>query len=242
MVLSLVLGAPTQAQILYGSIVGNVSDPSNAPIVNATVTIKQLSTNQTRQMATTDTGQYTFPTVPGGSYEVSVTAQGFRPFTRKDVAVSTNAVTRLDFTLQIGAVTESIVVSGSAALLQTDRAEVRSEVGSETLQNVPVPPGRNYQQLFNALPGFTPPRNAHSIPSNPSRSLQYEVNGVVAASNNIRLDGATQFNVWLPHVTAYVPALESIETVNVVTNAFDAEQGLAGGAAINVQIKSGTNA
>lgn len=235
------LSAPAGAQILYGSLVGNVTDPSNAPIVNAEVTVKQVATNQTRQATTNENGSYSLPTLPGGAYEITVTANGFRPFTRKDVNVPTNAVTRVDFALQLGAVTETIVVSGQAALLQTDRAEVRSEVGTTTLLNVPVPPGRNYQQLFNALPGFTPPRNAHSIPSNPSRSLQYEVNGVASASNNIRLDGATQYNVWLPHVTAYVPALESIETVNVVTNSFDAEQGLAGGAAINVQIKSGTN-
>jgi hypothetical protein len=239
--LVLALAPPSSAQILYGSIVGSVSDPSNAPVVNATVTIKQISTGQTRQMPTSDSGTYTFSTVSGGDYEVSVTAAGFRPITRKSVQVAINSVTRIDFGLEIGAITETIVVTGQAAALQTDRAEVRSEVTSTVLLNVPVPPGRNYQQLFNALPGFTPPRTSHSVPSNPSRSLQYEVNGVASASNNIRLDGATQYNVWLPHVTAYVPALESIETVNVVSNAFDAEQGLAGGAAINVQIKSGTN-
>src|SRR5262249_7321806 len=61
------------------------------------------------------------------------------------------------------------------------------------------------------------------------------------SSNNIRIDGVSTTNIWLPHVAAYVPALESLETVNVVTNSFDAEQGLAGGSAINVQIKSGTN-
>lgn len=239
--LATTLAPPASAQILYGSIVGNVVDPSNAPIVNATVAIKQISTGLTRQMPTSEAGNYTFSTVSGGEYEVTVTASGFRPVTRRNVQVSTNSVARIDFHLEIGAVTESVIVSGQAAMLQTDRAEVRSEVSATTLLNVPVPPGRNYQQLFGALPGFTPPRNAHSLPSNPSRSLQYEVNGVNAASNNIRLDGATQYNVWLPHVTAYVPALESIETVNVVTNSFDAEQGLAGGAAINVQIKSGTN-
>jgi hypothetical protein len=67
------------------------------------------------------------------------------------------------------------------------------------------------------------------------------VNGASRSSNNTRIDGASTTNIWLPHVTAYVPALESIETVNVVTNSFDAEQGLAGGAAINVQIRSGSN-
>ena len=79
------------------------------------------------------------------------------------------------------------------------------------------------------------------MPSNPSRALVFNVNGASRSSNNIRIDGVSTTNIWLPHVAAYVPALESLETVNVVTNSFDAEQGLAGGSAINVQIKSGTN-
>ena len=236
-----VCSQPAASQILYGSLTGNVTDPSGAAVVGATVTITQTATNQTRTTTTNDAGIYNFPTIPGGTYEVKVQAQGFRTLIRKDVTISTNAVARVDAQLELGAVTESIQVTGEAALLQTDRAEVRQELPSLVLLNTPIPPGRNYQQMFNLLPGFTPPRNAHSVPSNPSRSLQFEVNGTVAASNNVRLDGATQYNIWLPHITAYVPALESIETVNVVTNAFDAEQGLAGGAAINVQIKSGTN-
>lgn len=241
-VLAMVLSfEPAKAQILYGSLVGNVTDPSGAAVVGATVTVTQVETNQSRTAKTGDAGQYSFPTIPGGTYELKVSAQGFRTMVRKDVPISTNTVSRVDVQLELGAVTETVQVTGEAALLQADRAEVRHEVTERTLLNVPVPPGRNYQQLFNLLPGFTPPRSAHSVPSNPSRALQFEVNGTVAASNNIRLDGATQYNIWLPHITAYVPALESIEAVNVVTNSFDAEQGLAGGAAINVQIKSGTN-
>ena len=104
-----------------------------------------------------------------------------------------------------------------------------------------MPIGRNYQQLFKTLPGFTPPADAHSIPSNPSRALVFNVNGASRSSNNTRIDGVSTTNIWLPHVAAYVPALESLEAVNVVTNSFDAEQGLAGGSAINVQIRSGTN-
>ena len=136
---------------------------------------------------------------------------------------------------------ETVSVTADATLLQTDRAEVRAELTSQTLLNIPIPPGRNYQQLFRALPGITPPVNAHSVPTNPSRALQYNVNGTTSSSNNVRIDGASQYNLFLPHVTSYVPSLEAIETVNVVTNNFDAEQGLAGGAAVNVQIKSGTN-
>jgi hypothetical protein len=95
--------------------------------------------------------------------------------------------------------------------------------------------------LFVTLPGFSPPQDAHSIPSNPSRAVQFSVNGTVRSNNNTRIDGASSTNIWLPHMVSYLPGLEAIETVNVVTNSFDAEQGLAGGAAINVQIKSGTN-
>ena len=69
-----------------------------------------------------------------------------------------------------------------------------------------MPIGRNYQQLFKTLPGFTPPADAHSIPSNPSRALVFNVNGASDSSNNTRIDGVSTTNVWLPHVAAYVPA------------------------------------
>jgi hypothetical protein len=228
-------------QLLYGSLVGNVTDPSNAPINGAVVNITHKGTGQSRQTTTNTTGQYNFPTVQSGTYDIRVTTPGFRTYSRTGVEVAVNSVARVDVQMELGAVTETVSVAADAVLLQTDRAEVRHEVTQAALENIPVSPGRNYQQLFNTLPGFSSPRNAHSIPSNPSRSLQFEVNGTVAASNNVRLDGATQYNIWLPHVTAYVPALEAIEAVNVVTGSFDAEQGLAGGAAINVQIKTGTN-
>jgi hypothetical protein len=101
--------------------------------------------------------------------------------------------------------------------------------------------GRNYQQLLRTVPGFRPPSNAHSVPSNPARALTFNVNGASYSINNTHIDGAANNAPWLPHISAFVPTLEAIETVNVVTNSFDAEQGLAGGAAVNVQIKSGTN-
>jgi hypothetical protein len=235
------LGVQANAQVLYGSITGQVQDPSHAPIPGAVVTITHMQTGQSREAAANDAGVYSFPSVPSGTYEVKISREGFKPYVQRNVDVTINNVSRVDVHLELGNVTETVTVEASAAALRTDRSEVRAEVNTRALENLPVPPGRNYQQLLRTIPGFTQPRNAHSIPSNPSRSLQYEVNGTVSASNNVRMDGATQYNIWLPHITAYVPAIESIETVNVVTNSFDAEQGLAGGAAINVQIKSGTN-
>ncbi|MCL5745396.1 MAG: carboxypeptidase-like regulatory domain-containing protein, partial [Acidobacteria bacterium] len=239
--LGLIAGHAANAQVLYGSIVGNVKDSSEAAITGATVQVTNTETNQVREATTDLTGAYSFPTVQAGVYVVKVTKPGFATFTRSEVAVTINSVSRVDVALKIGDVTESITVGAEAAILQTDRSEVRAEMVSKEMENLPVPIGRNYQQLFRALPGFTPPDNAHSIPSNPSRALAFNVNGTSRTSNNTRIDGASSANLQMPHVAAYVPALESIDTVNVVTNSFDAEQGLAGGAAINVQVKSGTN-
>jgi hypothetical protein len=241
LVLALLMAGSTQAQVLYGSIVGNVTDKSDAAIAGATVKITNKATNQTRETITNADGSFNFPTVQSGTYEITVGKTGFKTFSRSNVEVTLNSITRSDLSLEVGQVSETVSVTADAALLQTDRAEVRAELTSQTLLNVPIPPGRNYQQMFRTLPGITPPDNAHSIPTNPSRALQYNVNGTNSSSNNVRIDGASQYNLFLPHVTAYVPSLEAIETVNVVTNNFDAEQGLAGGAAVNVQIKSGTN-
>ncbi len=229
------------AQVLYGSIVGNVSDSTGGALPGATVAIVHEETKLTRETVSDTAGAYRFTAVPTGTYTVNVTVQGFRTFSRQGVVVTLNNVTRIDAALQVGQLAETVTVSAESSLLQTDRAEVRAELNTTELQNLPVPIGRNYQRLFKVLPGFTPPEDAHSIPSNPSRALVFNVNGASRSSNNTRIDGVSTTNVWLPHVAAYVPALESLETVNVVTNSFDAEQGLAGGSAINVQIKSGTN-
>ena len=186
-------------------------------------------------------GSYDFPTVQAGTYSVKVSKSGFKTMTKEGIAVTLNNVTRADISVEVGQVTETVLVTAETAQIKTDRAEVSAELTSRPLRDLPVPLGRNYQNLFKTLPGFTPPADAHSVPSNPSRSLVFNVNGASRSSNNTRIDGVSSTNIWLPHVTAYIPALEAIETVNVVTNSFDAEQGLAGGAAINVQIRSGTN-
>ncbi|MSV29006.1 MAG: TonB-dependent receptor [Bryobacterales bacterium] len=229
------------AQILYGSLIGNVTDPTNAAIVDAKVTITERQTNQVREAATNESGLFSFQTLQPGAYDLKVVRDGFRMYTNTGVTVSINSVTRIDVGLQMGSVAETVQVTAAATLMQTDRSEVRSEITAEAFQNLPVAPGRNYQQLFKTLPGFRPPTNAHSVPTNPSRALTFNVNGASYAINNTKIDGASSIAPWLPHATAFVPTLEAIETVNVVTNSFDAEQGLAGGAAVNVQIRSGTN-
>ena len=241
LLLAACLAAPSaSAQVLYGSVVGNVTDPTGAPVPGAKVTIRNTETGQTRETET-DVGVYSFLNVASGKYDVESIREGFTTSRQQGVQVTINNVSRVNFTLALGAVIESVQVGAQAAVLQTDRAEVRQEVNSNTLVNIPVPPGRNYQQSFIMLPGFTPPTNQNSEVANPSRSLAYNVNGTSKNSNNVRIDGTGANGVWLPQNVVYIPALESIETVNVVTNSFDAEQGLAGGSAVNVQVKSGTN-
>jgi Carboxypeptidase regulatory-like domain/TonB dependent receptor-like, beta-barrel len=232
---------PLGAQVLYGSLVGNVSDSTGAAIPGATVTVTNTGTGVTHDATSDAIGAYRFPTLQPGTYTVTVKLEGFRTFSRADVPVTLNSIARVDASLQLGQLSETVSVSGESPILQTDRAEVRSELKARELENLPVAVNRNYQYLFRVLPGFTPPAEAHSVPSNPSRALVFNVNGASRSSNNIRIDGVSTTNIWLPHVAAYVPALESLETVNIVTNSFDAEQGLAGGSAINAQIKSGTN-
>jgi len=236
------LVARTQAQSLYGSIVGNVTDATDAPVPGTHVVAHNRATGQMRDVVTDDGGRYNIPDLATGEYDVTFSKQGFATSTRTGVPVTISTISRVDLAMQIGSVTESVSVSGQlAGVLQSDSAEIRAELTSKSLENAPIPPGRNYQEMFRFLPGVTPPSTAHSIPSNPARALTFNVNGASYASNTTRIDGATSTNVQLPWVSSYVPSLESIETVDVVTNSFDAEQGLAGGSAINVHTKSGTN-
>ncbi|MBM3745075.1 MAG: TonB-dependent receptor [Acidobacteria bacterium] len=232
---------PAAGQVLYGSIVGHVSDPSNAAIPAAAVRVTHKETNQVRSGATNENGNFIFSTLPGGAYEVVISKDGFQTHTVGTVVVAVDQVVRVDAVLRVGAVTESIQVTGEAAALQTDRAEVRTEVVAAQLQNLPVPIGRNYQNLFILVPGITPPENNHSVAANPARGLGFHSNGATRNANSIRIEGAITNNLWLPHVAAYIPGLEAIEAVSVVTGSLDADQGLSGGMSANVQLKSGGN-
>lgn len=230
-----------KAQILYGSLVGNVKDPSSAAISGARVSVTNQQTNQGREIDTNSEGAFSLPTLQSGTYTMRITKEGFQTYVERDINVAINSTVRSDVVMQVGAVTESVSISAQAAALQTDRTDVGGQITTKTLVDIPVPGARNYQFMLVNIPGITPPTSAHSVPSNPSRAMTFNANGATRSSVNIRIDGASNTNIWLPHISAYVPALESIETVNVVTGSFSAEQGLAGGASVNVQIKSGTN-
>jgi hypothetical protein len=236
-----VAAASADAQVLSGSVVVEVRDQSGAAVPGADVTITQTETNWTRNGATNETGTASFSTVPLGTFSVRVTLSGFSESVTTDVRVTPDDVTRVRASLAIGQLTDTVTVSAGFAVLQTDRADVRTEITSKQLENLPVPLGRNYQNLFVTVPGISPPENMHSVAVNPARGLGFSSNGTTKNANAIRIEGAISNNLWLPHVAAYVPALEAIETVSVVTSTFDADLGLSGGMSANVVIKSGTN-
>ncbi len=241
LVAALTIPPTAWSQTLYGSIVGNVKDATGATIPGATVSVTNKGTNIRRQVITDESGGYSFVDLSTGSYGLKISQQGFKTFEQTEVTVALNSVTRLDVALEIGEMSQTVTVTGELPALQTDTSEVHADLKANELENLPVPIGRNYQQIYRALPGFSPPVNSHSIPSNPARALEFNVNGTSDNQNNTRVDGVSTYNVFLPHVVSYVPTLESIQEVNVVTNSFSAEQGFAGGAAINLQTKSGTN-
>ncbi len=229
------------AQVLYGSLTGNITDASGAAVPNARVEALNTATGLTKQTNTDDRGIYLFSDLQPGPYKVTVSATSFTTAVRENVPINGNTVRRVDARLQVAQITETVTVSAASATLQTDRADVNIALQNSQLVNLPIGGQRNFQRLYQLIPGFSPPRDAHSIAGNPQRALVTNVNGVSYSTNNTKLDGATISYPWLPHIIAYVPPAEAVETVNIVTNSFDAEQGMAGGAAINVAIRSGTN-
>ncbi len=236
-----VIAVPANAQVLYGSLVGTVEDTSGSLVPGAAVQIVNHDTGAVRETTTIATGVFTISDVLPGSYTLSVSAKGFRTFKVTDVSVRINAVSRVNAQLQVGELSESVVVAADATAVQTDKADVHVALGAKEVTELPLPAYRSFQALINLVPGTTPAGYANAVSGSPGRSLVTNVNGTTNSNNNTRLDGASNMRASLPHQNLYIPPAESIEVVNIATNSFDAEQGFAGGAAINVATKSGTN-
>ncbi len=244
----LAIAAPRLAngQVLYGSLTGNVADPASAAVPGAHVEATNLGTNVRSETDTDERGIYRFTNLQSGLYKVTVTAKSFRTYVETNVQVQTNEVRRVDVQLQIAQTTETVEVSADAVVLQTDKADIHSEIASQEVQELPYNggEGKNFQSLLLLLPGAATTAGsgeANSEAGNPQRAITVYMNGVSSQANNTRLDGTGIAYPWLPVNVAYIPPGEAIQTVNVSSNAFDAEQGMAGGAAVNVTIKSGTN-
>jgi hypothetical protein len=239
--LALWSNAPVFAQLLNGTFVGTVVDGSGSVIPNARITATEKNTGFSRETVSDDAGNFTLASVPGGVYSIKVSANGFRTLTRDNLTLTVGSTARVDAKLEVGAVSDQITVESSGVLLQTDRAETKSEIASKAVTELPLNQYRNYQALLNLVPGATPAALQNSVTDTPGRALRTFVNGTATNMNITRLDGAVNVNVWLPHHVAYVAPAETVETVGITTSSMDAEQGMAGGAAMTVVSASGTN-
>src|SRR5947207_1367981 len=130
---------PMMAQVLFGSVVGSVTDATGAAVPGATVKITATQTNDSRTVLTNEAGGYTVSTVPPGTYQVEISKTGFRGFLTSNIIVNQNNVVRVDAALQIGAVSESVEVTAEGAVLQTDRADVHAEIAAHQFEQLPQP-------------------------------------------------------------------------------------------------------
>ena len=233
----------SSAQVLYGSLTGTVTDPSGAAVSGAKVEALDVAKGVTQESTTDVNGIYRFSALLPGNYKVTISISGFETQVTPSVRVEGNEVARVDGRLKIAAATQNVTVTAEAPLLQTDKADVHSDLTSREVDDLPSAgsQGRNFQSLLQLIPGAGLTSETNSLAGNPERAMNTNVNGQSNQGVNTRIDGVQDAYPWLPANVAYVPPSDAIQEVNIVTNSFDAEQGMAGGAAVNVQIKSGTN-
>ena len=227
-------------QAITGSLLGTVTDTSAAVVPAATVTITETNTNLTRSAPTNANGNFAFPSLEPGVYRMRVEHEGFRSTVRDGVEVQVNSTVRIDFQLQVGAVSETVNVTDQAPILQTDRSDTGRKIETRQLTDMPLLFNRNFQGLVGLVPGAGRPFRAHSEFFNPQDSLSARVNGQSRYANNVQVEGID--NNYRPGtLNILIPPIEALSTVDVTTSNFEAELGRVGGAVTNVTLRSGTN-
>ena len=225
-------------QAVNGSLLGTITDATGGSIPNAKILVTEANTGTSRTTVTNESGNYSFPDLPPGTYSVTVEQTGFKKTTRSNVDVLVNSGVRVDLVLQPGNVSESIEVTAVVALLQTDRADTGRKI--EMVADLPLGGSHNFQSLSILVPGAAKPESQHSAFFNPQVSLATRFNGQSRLGNNLQLEGVDD-NERTGLLQVLIPPQEAIATVDISTSNFDAELGRATGGAINVILKSGTN-
>jgi len=225
------------AQAANATLVGNVRDETGGAVPGATVTLHEMRTNISRTAVSNEAGNYTFTNLAPGVYRVEGELVGFRKFTRDNVEVNVNTTVRVDIAMTVGALEESVTVTGEAPMLQTDRTDTGRIIESTQITEMPLGFNRSYQGMLVTVPGATRPFRPHSEFYNAQDSLSSTVNGQNRERNAAKLEGTDNGD----NLTFLIPSAEAIETVAVTTSNYDAEFGAVGGAVTNVTLKSGTN-
>ncbi|MGE0452435.1 MAG: TonB-dependent receptor [Vicinamibacteria bacterium] len=238
----LALLAPVaSAQLDTGSIVGTVTDAQGAVLPGVTVTVVQAGTSFTYTAVTNAKGQYTFPNLRIGSYNVSVEMQGFKKGVRQGVQLHVQGRPEVSFALELGAISEEVVVSGQAELLQTQTGDMGHAVDQRQLTDLPLL-GRRYAELALLQTGVV--QSGVGVASRGEDTF-FNANGNFATWNNYTLDGGdnNSFSTNLQERSPQViqPPVDALEEFKIQTRTYSAEFGRSAGAVINASIKQGTN-
>ena len=231
------------AQAVTGTLLGTVTDSSGAVVTGAKVTITNEGTGFTRTANTDAAGEYTFPSIPTGRYTVLAEMQGFKAGALSGIIVGVDQRVRMDVSLEVGAMTESVTIEASTPLLQTSSSELGTTVDNEQIEALPLN-GRNFVSLTRTVPGVlrgNPGSNIDGAGSLAWRaSASFSANGQRARDNNYMLDGVDNNETWLQTVVIF-PSVDSLQEVKLQTSTYSAEFGRSLGGIVNLQIKSGTN-
>ena len=235
--------AAAHAQLTTSDILGTVTDSIGALVPNATVTVRNLGTNEERTGKTDGSGEYSFSQLQPGHYTINILAPGFKKAAIANLAVEAGDRARADSKLELGATTETIEVQAQTPLLQADSASVSSTVTAQAVQDLPLN-GRNFVQLVQLVPGANEgPGNGLTSGGRPDdrRSTSgFSVNGQDDTLNNYVIDGFDN-NERIISTIGVKPNVEGIQEITVQTNSYAAEAGRTAGGVVNIVTRSGTN-
>jgi hypothetical protein len=237
------------AQVSGATVTGTVRDSSGAVIVNAQISITDVATGVTRNVATDSAGFYATPNLLPGNYEVRVTAPGFSTVVRTGITLTVGAQQVLDIAMNVGQVTQEVKVTGEAPLVQLTSSTLSGEVDATTVRELPLN-GRDWTQLATLQPGVTSlssiqPSTATGFNrGNRGYGAELTISGARPQQNNYRLDGISvndYANGGPGSVLGGSLGVDAIEEFSVLTSNYSAEYGRTSGGVINGITRSGTN-
>jgi hypothetical protein len=238
----LVIAAPVAAQVTTADVVGVVMDSSGGRLPGVTIAARNVATGQQQTAATDSQGNFQILRLAPGRYQISAALDGFRTIVN-DVELAIGDRYRFDPRMEIGVISEQILVTGESPVLQTERASVAVLVDARAMQDLPLN-GRNFVRLAQIAPGANegPPNSLSSgnRPDDRRASSSVSINGQDTSLNNFLIDGLDNNERFIGTVIVR-PSVDAIQEMRVETNAFSAELGRAAGGVINVVTKSGTN-
>ncbi|HUG81295.1 MAG TPA: carboxypeptidase regulatory-like domain-containing protein, partial [Bryobacterales bacterium] len=239
----LLLGVYPLAAQRTQTIQGLVTDATGAVIAGASVKIHNLGTGLVSTVTTNETGNYTFPLLVVGNYDVTCESEGFKSLTARNIRLETGAQVRQDFRLEVGDVTETVEVAASAITLNTENAVVSTTIEQKRIVELPLN-GRNIVQLAVLVPGVQfgnrSGLNQGTGGYVSEGSYSVSANGIRELHQVVTMDGTDVADV-RRSVTPFVPSIDAIEEFKIQTNSFSAEYGFGGGAVTQITLKSGTN-